>query len=105
MRVALLVVVVGGGGGGAAIRQVSFKPCMPAAGTIYRLQVRFYFSFSSLFSAILLIISYVPVASGGFRVLARISKMPVQKNNFKNFARPDLATYLLQILYQLHLIA
>ena len=32
------------------------------------------------------------------RVLARISKMPVQNNNFKNFARPDLATYILQIL-------
>ena len=27
---------------------------------------------------------------------ARISKMPVQNSNFKNFARPDLATYLLQ---------
>ena len=32
------------------------------------------------------------------RVLARISKMLVQNSNFKNFARPDLATYLLQIL-------
>ena len=32
------------------------------------------------------------------RVLARISKMPVQISNFKIFARPDLATYLLQIL-------
>ena len=32
------------------------------------------------------------------RVLARISKMPVQYSNFKNFARPDLATYVLQIL-------
>ena len=32
------------------------------------------------------------------RVLARISKMPVQNSNFKIFARPDLATYLLQIL-------
>ena len=32
------------------------------------------------------------------RVLARISKMPVQNSNLKNFARPDLATYLLQIL-------
>ena len=32
------------------------------------------------------------------RVLARISKMPVQNNNFKISARPDLVTYLLQIL-------
>ena len=32
------------------------------------------------------------------RVLARISKMPVQNSNFQNFACPDLATYLLQIL-------
>ena len=32
------------------------------------------------------------------RVLARISKMPVQNSNFKMFARPDLASYLLQIL-------
>ena len=32
------------------------------------------------------------------RVLARISKMPVQNSNFKFSARPDLATYLLQIL-------
>ena len=32
------------------------------------------------------------------RVLARISKMPVQKSILKIFARPDLATYLLQIL-------
>ena len=32
------------------------------------------------------------------RVLARISKMPVQNSNFKISARPDLATYLLQIL-------
>ena len=31
-------------------------------------------------------------------VLARISKMPVQNSNFKMFARPDLATNLLQIL-------
>ena len=31
-------------------------------------------------------------------VLARISKMPVQNSNLKDFARPDLATYL-------HLIA
>ena len=30
--------------------------------------------------------------------LARISKMPVQISNFKIFACPDLATYLLQIL-------
>ena len=34
----------------------------------------------------------------GYRDLARISKMPVQNNNFKVFARPDLATYPLQIL-------
>ena len=32
------------------------------------------------------------------RVLARISKMPVQNSNFKIYARPDLATNLLQIL-------
>ena len=32
------------------------------------------------------------------RVLARISKMPVQNSNFKISARPDLTTYLLQIL-------
>ena len=32
------------------------------------------------------------------RVLGRISKMPVQKSILKIFARPDLATYLLQIL-------
>ena len=32
------------------------------------------------------------------RVLARISKVPVQNSNFKIFARPDLATYLLKIL-------
>ena len=32
------------------------------------------------------------------RVFARISKMPVQNSKFKKFARPDLATYLLQIL-------
>ena len=32
------------------------------------------------------------------RVLARISKMPVQNSNFKISARPDLATRLLQIL-------
>ena len=32
------------------------------------------------------------------KVLARISKMPVQNSNFKISARPDLATYLLQIL-------
>ena len=32
------------------------------------------------------------------RVLARISKMPVQNSNFKISARPDLATYLLKIL-------
>ena len=32
------------------------------------------------------------------RVLARISKMPVQNSNLKIFALPDLATYLLQIL-------
>ena len=32
------------------------------------------------------------------RVLARISKMPVQNSNFKISARPDLATNLLQIL-------
>ena len=33
-----------------------------------------------------------------YRVLARISKMPVQNSIFKISARPDLATYLLQIL-------
>ena len=33
-----------------------------------------------------------------YRVLARISKMPIQNSNFKKFACPDLATYLLQIL-------
>ena len=32
------------------------------------------------------------------RVLARISKMPVQNSNFKISARPDLATYVLKIL-------
>ena len=32
------------------------------------------------------------------RVLARISKMPVQNSNFKISAHPDLATNLLQIL-------
>ena len=32
------------------------------------------------------------------RVLARISKMPVQNSNFKISYRPDLATNLLQIL-------
>ena len=32
------------------------------------------------------------------RVIARILKMPVQKSNSKISARPDLATYLLQIL-------
>ena len=32
------------------------------------------------------------------RVLARISKMPVQNSNFKISARPDLATNLFQIL-------
>ena len=32
------------------------------------------------------------------RVLARISKMPVQNSNFKISARPDLATNLIQIL-------
>ena len=32
------------------------------------------------------------------RVLARISKMPVQNSNLKISARPDLATNLLQIL-------
>ena len=32
------------------------------------------------------------------RVLARISDIPVQNSNFKISARPDLATYLLQIL-------
>ena len=34
----------------------------------------------------------------GCRVLARISKMPVQNSNFKISARPDLAINLLQIL-------
>ena len=33
----------------------------------------------------------------GTRVLARISKMPVQNSNFKISACPDLATNLLQI--------
>ena len=37
----------------------------------------------------------VPIPIG---VLARILKMPVQNNNFKISARPDLATDLLQIL-------
>ena len=32
------------------------------------------------------------------RVLARISKIPVQNSNFKISARPDLASSLLQIL-------
>ena len=32
------------------------------------------------------------------RVLARISKVPVQNSNFKKFTRPDLATYLPQFL-------
>ena len=32
------------------------------------------------------------------RVLDSISKMPVQNSSFKISARPDLATYLLQIL-------
>ena len=31
------------------------------------------------------------------RVLAKISKMPVQNSNFNISARPDLATYLIQI--------
>ena len=35
---------------------------------------------------------------GAARVLARISKMPVQNSNFKISARPNLATYLLQTL-------
>ena len=35
---------------------------------------------------------------GRGRVLARISKVPVQNSYFKISARPDLATYLLQIL-------
>ena len=34
---------------------------------------------------------------GVSRVLARISKMPVQISNFRISARPDLATSLLQI--------
>ena len=38
------------------------------------------------------------LASRASRVLARISKMPVQNSNFNIFARPDLATQLLQIL-------
>ena len=33
-----------------------------------------------------------------YRVLARISKMPVQNSNFEISARPGLATYLLHIL-------
>ena len=32
------------------------------------------------------------------RVLARISKMPVQNSHFKISARPDIATNLLQFL-------
>ena len=40
----------------------------------------------------------VIMTSRSLRVLARISKMPVQNSNFQKFARPDLATYLLQIL-------
>ena len=35
---------------------------------------------------------------GLYRVLARISKMPVQNSNFKISTRPDLATNLFQIL-------
>ena len=35
---------------------------------------------------------------GLLRVLARISKMSVQRGHFKISARPDLATYLLQNL-------
>ena len=47
-------------------------------------------------------VKIVPLA----RVLAKISKMPVQNSNFKISARPDLATNLLQILiYQLQLIS
>ena len=38
------------------------------------------------------------LAVAGSRVIARISKMPVQNSNFKIFASPDLASYLLQIL-------
>ena len=34
----------------------------------------------------------------GIRVLARISKMPIQNSDFKISARPDLATNLPQIL-------
>ena len=34
-----------------------------------------------------------------FRVLARISKMPVQKSNYKISACPELASHLLQILF------
>ena len=40
-----------------------------------------------------------------YKVLARISKMPVQNSNSKISARPDLAMNLLQSLYQLHLTA
>ena len=36
--------------------------------------------------------------AGVSRILARISKMPVQNGNFKISAHPDLATNLLQIL-------
>ena len=39
------------------------------------------------------------------RVLARISKMPVQNSNSKRSAHPDLCTNLLQILCQLHFVA
>ena len=45
-----------------------------------------------------LLLAIIKNSSIWLRVLARISKMPVQNSNFKNFARPDLATYLLQIL-------
>ena len=41
---------------------------------------------------------YGLVTTDQLRVLARISKIPVQNSYFKISARPDLATYLLQIL-------
>ena len=40
---------------------------------------------------------YRPFLVAVHSFLARISKMPVQNSNFKIFACPDLATYLLQI--------
>ena len=44
------------------------------------------------------VVWYIQYRSYPGRVLARISKMPVQNSNFKRNSRPDLAIYLLQIL-------